>query len=444
MDIKCLILSDGALKTINSKNRWESVGSEEEITGDLITTNGFLYSDLTKSLNKKYLEYILTETLEDGSNIYESEMITKDMQPISLAEFTDNEGEQLLEVTVPSFTIKDNVKPTDFILSYSDDEGFKPIVESVKFATKTTHKESVSFKFSTVYNYNTKLKFRVKINAGNFSDWSSLQDPYKEFNGIIPVSTLNVGDNTVTIEVTNESENLTVQHIEESVITLENGSPSVAVFNNNTDNFKIHFQIIDPDADKIRYRLLLNNSKHKDLVLSDWSQFIPSEQSILYYIDTTNVVVNKQNVLKIEYEDEYKSSGSYTHVFTGMYKNLVFIDEDGEYFTTDKGVLLKILDFKTILSGDQTEVREVTIQNNNNTPINHLKLSIHYANNVNGVEALISKNNNPFKGQRNIDYGDEVIGVNDSKKFYVRMDSEINAEGLCKFDIDANADVFAE
>ena len=63
-NFKALLLSNGALKTFNSKNEWVTVGSESSLTGELILEQGFSYDILEQSFDKKYSQ--LTETEENN------------------------------------------------------------------------------------------------------------------------------------------------------------------------------------------------------------------------------------------------------------------------------------------------------------------------------------------------------------------------------------------
>lgn len=441
MAIQCLVLSQGVLKTLNAKNRWENVGSESELSSDLITVNGFLYSDLTASKTKIYLDYTQTDTFDDGTILYESEQITSAMNAQALADYTNEEGEELLEVTVPAFTIKDGITSNDYLLAYSEDENFVPQFINVEFGSRTTHNQAVSLTFDVLYNYNTKLKFRIRMNDGEYGNWSSLVDPYKQIVTSIPFSNLIAGANKVEIQVANDEETKTATKVIENAITVENGTPTVAIMNDSSDSFKVHFQIVDPDLDQIRYRILITNSKYKGKVLRDWSEFISSGESVKYYIDTVDVVANEINALKIEFEDKYGAKGTTTYSFKGEYSNLVFLDEDGNYYSDDKGNTLKLLDYLTILAGAVTDPKEITLKNNNSLPITNLIINSVKLTQATGVEVQLSKINNPFIPLTKLEYGDEVLEVGESKKFYVRIDSTIDAYELCKFNIEANASI---
>lgn len=439
--VYCLVkTADGVLKTFNSvTNRWSEIGTFSELTTDLMTTKGFLYSNLNVSLTNIYLEYTQIETYPDGSIVYESEDVTASMNATALEDYTDANGKEWLKLTVPAFTIKDGIGTTDKLLLYSSDTTYNPSIDSLKFDSNTTHIDAVGFTFKVLYNYNTPIKYRVKVNSKAYSPWSTLQTSYELFQGQLKYTDLDVGPNTITIQLGNETETKLIETISASAITVQNGAPSIAIINEDSNNFKVHFKIIDPDNDTVSYKVSLSNSLKTNLLLADWSPMSTAAEDIIYYIDTTNVEVGKPNVLKIEFKDQLGSMGSYTYVFTGQYRNLVFINENGQYYTTDKGVLLRILQFDKMLSGAQSDAKPLTIRNNNSVPITNLKLQLYYTNKVNGANVFLSKGYMPFNGIDLLDFGNEVLLPGDSKTIYVMIDSDASSEGLCKFEIDVTA-----
>jgi hypothetical protein len=438
--IYCLLVSNGSLKTFNSYNRWESVGASTDLTSALITSKGFLYSNLNTAYTNIYLKYTQVQTFADGSIEYESEEITTTMNPSAIEDYTAADGTELLKLTVPSFTIKDGIAAGDYLVAYSADAGFVPLIQNVVFASATTHKASVGFNFDTIFNYNAPLKYRVQVNAKGYSGWSPLQNPYEKFNAIVNYSSLDMGPNSITIQVANEAETITNTLVVPNAITLENGLPSIVIITSDSNNFKVHFKVADPDSDNVQYKITMTNSKNTGgLLLSDWSALQPTAQDIIYYIDTTNVVVGETNVLKIEYKDEFGGSGSYIYTFNGQYRNLVFMSDAGEYYTTDKGVLLKILQFEKLMSGGQSEVKSIKIQNNNSVPITNLQLHMYYLNAIQGVKVLMSKNEIPFVGSEVLDFGTDVLNPGEFKTIYILVDTTAGADGLCKFEIDVTA-----
>ena len=127
-----------------------------------------------------------------------------------------------------------------------------------------------------------------------------------------------------------------------------------------------------------------------------------------------------------------------------MYKNMVFIDNEGEYLSTDRGIILKILDFGYLVSGAQSEIKTVTLKNNNDYPVYHTRLSVLNSVDADGVDIELSKTSNPFKASPDLDYGNTVILPGRSIDFYIRIDTKVKAQAILDFNIDVNVDKYEE
>lgn len=440
-NVRCLIASGQNLKAFNENNRWKSIGILENITPELFTSAGTPYPTLTQSLDHIKLLFSQIDTLEDGSIVYQSEEITQSMGVTGLEAINENDTDKLKAI-VPVYIPKDQILETDKIYCYTTDTAFKPYVNGISFNKTSTHNEAVGFTLDIVYNYNEKIKYRVKVNNKEFSDWSAELDPFEKIKGEIPPSSLMLGQNTLTFEIANFDNSKVTEHIVENAITVVNDTPEIMIISADSDAFKLHFKIVDNNAqDNISYKLSITNTKFKNEILEDWSSPVSGIVDHVYYIDTSKVVVGDTNVIAIEYKDQYMDSPvKATYVFQGQYKNIVFIDEDGEYYTSDKGVILKIMDLDTIVAGQESTIRKVVLRNNNTVPITNLRLETIYRQSVKEAKLLYSKSNNPFVALESLNYGQEVFQPNQDVVFYVKLDTTIASEGVCKFDVNATAD----
>ena len=441
-NFKALLLSNGALKTFNSKNEWVTVGSESSLTGDLILAQGFSYDILEQSFDKKYSQLTETETLEDGSVIYTSGELTKDMGITAITETTIDDV-PYLELTVPPFTPKDSILVNDKLVLYAESSDTLMEIETIDFSSTTTHNTSVSFDVKVRYFYNKGIKMAFKVNDGEYGEFTNLVTPMTNniLSGLVLANTLKIGSNDITIKIANEDETIVVEETVAGAITVTNTAPSLLFITADSDSFKCHFKIVDTDMDKISYRVTLTNSANQGTVLKDWSEFTDGPIEDVIYFDTTMIKVGEQNILKVEYKDSMDVDNiiSATYVFEGKYKNLMFIDENGGYYTTDKGVLIKYLDFHQIIAGTVSDVKSVTLRNDNAYPVDKLTLKLIVSQEAIGTNVLLSKNRSPFIGSNILEFGDEVIGSGETKEFFVRVDTDTSASGVCNFEIDATA-----
>lgn len=445
-NFKALLLSNGALKTFNSKNEWVTVGLESNLTGDLILQQGFSFDLLEQSFDKKYSELTQTETLEDGSVIYTSGELTKDMGITAISETTIGDT-PYLELTVPPFTPKDSILVNDKLVLYAETETTEMEIATVDFSSTTTHNTSVSFNVKFRYFYNKNIRMAFKINDGEYGEYSEPLSPLTTdtISGLILANKLKIGTNDITIKLVNEDESVFVEKVISSAITVTNSAPSILFITADSDSFKCHFKIVDTDMDKISYKVTLSNSANTDTIIKDWSEFTVGPIEDVIYFDTTMIKVGEQNILKVIYKDSMDETAEITatYLFEGKYKNLMFIDENGEFYTTDKGVLIKYLDFHQIIAGTVSDVKSVTLKNNNAYPVDKLTLNLLVEKEAIGTIVSMSKNRSPFVGSNILEFGNEVIASGESKEFFVRVDTDTSANGLCEFEIDAVASYVA-
>ena len=437
-NVMCLVVSDTTIRTFNSNNRWEELGDIEILEPSLFLSKGFKYDILTTPFNKQYYAYTPIE--KDGEIILESEELDSSWG-ITAIDSVDRNGSEMIEIEIPQFLPKDGIKSNEKIFYYSQDSSFNPYIFSVDFSPSSTHNKSITYTVKYAFNYNERIKFRCKINDGEYGDWSTMRKSTEDIVGNIFNNQLSFGTNRITIQIANEAETKVTTHEIADAITIVNNKPGIMFVNENSDACQLNFIISDDDTDKIKYKIeIINTTYPEGLILSDWTDGLSVPYDKIMRIDTSKIVPNDQNTIRITVQDKYEETHA-DYIFTGEYRNLVFLNEDKEYMSTDKGVILKILDFGYMVAGAQSEVKKVTLKNNNPYPIKNLRLKVVYNINPEGIYGQISKSSNPFIPLEEINFGSEKIDAYQSKDFYVRIDSKISAQGILDFDIDANADL---
>lgn len=447
-DYKFVVVNGQNVKTFNeTTHRWEQICLLSELTSDIITKKGFAYASLATSYSTILLPYTVSQTLDDGTVVYETEEITKSMGVTQFDEQTIGDTDYLV-CTVPTFIPKDVMSSEDKLYAYSSTSGIYPAIISAEVNLPTpSHTDSILLNINTAYNYNGQIQYRFKVNNGDYTEWSEAYLPYNIGVGSVKQSMLAIGTNSITAQVRIAENDDSIQEITlTDCITISNNNPTVTILNDKSNSFKIEASIVDTDGDNISYRLLLSNDKYTNEVLTDWSEYSTGPINIKYYIDTTKVSVDKTNTIKIQTRDNITPDNIATtnYSFTGKYQNLVFVDQDGEYLTSDKGVILKVLNFGQVISGLDSPVQSVTLKNNNPTPITNLQLTKEYLSAVNNVEVQLSKTNNPFVPLESIDYGDEIIPIEGQKEFYVKISTKLDTQGTLLFDVNASADICTE
>lgn len=438
-----LIKRDDKILSFNTlTHRLYEVCDYSVLNSDTFTTKGFLYSVLTTSYNTILLEYTETGTLSDGSTVYESEQITPEMGVISLA---DNDDGYLL-ATVAAFTPLSLLTPTDKVLAYTASNVQVPNIESaVITGVSNIHNESITVTVNPIFTYTRNVKYRYKIGTGAYSEWSTINYvPYEKFNIIIASSELALGSNNISVQLSSDDGLLLSEIVTLSnAVTKYNNSPSLIILNSESNDFHLKFAMADNDTiDKISYRLILNNTAHTNLVICDWTDFIAQPMTVTHNIDYSNVVIDEINTITIEYKDDFKSDTILTaqYSFTGRYNNILFMNEEGDYYVNGKGEILKLLRFDSLYAGITSDVRKITLKNGFENDVTNVRISTLVKSPLPDFSIQYSKSNSPFSPQEELHYNDFILKANETIDFYIKIDSSSKSEGSTYFNIVAKVD----
>ena len=131
-DYKFVVVNGQNVKTFNeTSHRWEQICLLSELTSDIITKKGFAYASLSTSYSTKLLPYSVSQTLDDGTVVYETEEITKSMGVTQFDEQTIGDTDYLV-CTVPTFIPKDVMSSEDKLYAYSSTSGIYPAIISAE------------------------------------------------------------------------------------------------------------------------------------------------------------------------------------------------------------------------------------------------------------------------------------------------------------------------
>lgn len=436
----------GSMKVFTENNVWITQPAPEGgITKEYIATNGLPRTKLLTSLDTMYVPMVNTKTYETGEKLWVTESdISTNLGITSMDLYQPANGGYKVLLKVPPFLPKDRLSSTDKMYYYNVEGSFPELINVAFSATSIDdHKSTIKVDFNVIHNFDEKVKIRHKINNGAFSPWS---DPFYAHD-VAPSSRLNpmdlkLGDNTLTFEVAVEGDEARViQKVITNAIKLNNEAPHLAIVQADSDAFRAHFVITDPNlGDSVKYRILIRNSLLNDVVLVPWTELEEAPLEIVYNIDTSKVVVGKLNALIIEYQDNFGVGASTTYSFEGSYRNLVFTDSHGEYYTTDKGVLLKLLHLGHIYAGSKSLAFPIIVKNSYGEPVTNMKITPIVITDA-GVEYQLSKTAEPFNPLPELAFGDEIIESGDTRTFYVRGVASEQAFGFGEFMLEVIGDV---
>lgn len=208
---------------------------------------------------------------------------------------------------------------------------------------------------------------------------------------------------------------------------------SFEILNNN-----MVLNIQDNESDGIRYRIKLNGTQIYP-VDSDYTELQASPVNLSMTLPRQYVVPKETNTVVIEGMDSYGQAFTSTNTFIGDYIGLLFSDENGEYYTTDLGVLLKYLEFGAIRAGTTSSSKKVIVSNLTGTSITNLNLTLDKDKTIipEGTAVLLSKDDSDYS-LNVLEWNDLIINTG-TKEFYVKLQIDALAYGTGIFEITVNA-----
>jgi hypothetical protein len=249
----------------------------------------------------------------------------------------------------------------------------------------------------------------------NIRDTDIAQIDSVQFENKVPTETTEVNDMALYILNTKSTINVT--------------------FNAN----HVEGQVLDDDAGRVQYRVILNGSPFYPQDGS-FTPLKPSPVNINLKLRNDDILIGQNNVLRIEFQDYWGNADYWEAHFVGTYAGLMFSDPNGDYYTTDLGQLLKYMDFGVLVAGQTSLENEVILTDKYGYPIENLKVKAINNMIANGVKLELSKTNTPFIAEDELTF-DQVLNHDEMVSFYVRLSTQITATPVASgtFEIRANA-----
>ena len=228
-----------------------------------------------------------------------------------------------------------------------------PVIQNVNLSPSTIHVGSATLTGLITDKEEDDVQYRISVNnQEDIVPWTQLTAGPQEINIVIPVESSPVGTNAITIEASDGDKSAIPTII---YLTRTNDNPTITgVLTGDC----LSATVGDPEGDLIKYRILVNGK-----VRRDWTQFMEAPTVIEYRISTQDVILNAQNNVTIEAQDNMGGVGNCVFDFVGQYYNIMFMDEYGDYYSDDKGQMLKALDLGSFLIRQSSEVKPVIIKN---------------------------------------------------------------------------------
>lgn len=205
-------------------------------------------------------------------------------------------------------------------------------------------------------------------------------------------------------------------------LTLTNEAP---IMNYTHNDYGIKLQLTDPENDTVSVQISLD-----DQIILPFTTPIKTPSLFKYEWDRKYLIVGKKHTIKVEIKDYFNKITTETFQIDGQYKGLMFKDHKGKYFTTDDGDILQYLDFKTLIAGQDSDIKSVTLVNQSNYNLKGVYVESNKGNLPDNVNLLLSETLEPFMGKNKIDYPG-VFEDRAEKNFFVRISTD-TGKGVLK------------
>ncbi|GEA16822.1 hypothetical protein E308F_30680 [Moorella sp. E308F] len=317
-----------------------------------------------------------------------------------------------------------------------------PLIQNPSLTPDTIHNEWVELRATVEDLEGDQFQYQVWINGSQVypttaGEWSPLLNSGESIFKAYNYPYFRVGTNVVKL-IVRDKRGLTREW--SSNVTVTNINPTITI---SHGNFSLVGTIGDDNSDSVAYRILINGrqvfptegNNIIDGIL--YSDFAPSPRQIKYEWGSNDVRFGVPNTFTIEVIDNFKGKGLAEFQVVGTYKGILFMDEQGNFYSTDKGEILKYLDFGTLIAGQETEPKLVYLKNQNGFDVENVELKV-TDNLPPGVNVYISKSNQPFEYNMVINHSG-VLQDEETIPFYVKLVTDKMAEAGVSFEITTKA-----
>ena len=222
----------------------------------------------------------------------------------------------------------------------------------------------------------------------------------------------------------------------------------------NVENNVLSFQIGDLEDDSIKYRIKLNGRQVYPPNTTNMTELQPSPVSGNILLPKDIIIPESSNTIVIEAEDSLGKFISFPPVtFIGTYQGLMFMDDLDNVYTTDLGIIRKLIDFGLIQAGQESSVKTIYLKNLTGYDIKNLKITLDTSVSINGnigndtdVSSIpnntaiwIAKDDGSFVDGNNEIIFDRVIMSGERVSFVLKVTTDIFSTGVGQFGLKATA-----
>ena len=314
---------------------------------------------------------------------------------------------------------------TSFEVNFTPNEA--PLIQNPKLMVgiyeledgSTIHTETVNLIADIFDQEGDQIRYKILINGNKVypevDEWTEYFDNNHSISKALTYNLfdiVNIDPNEEIIYLENEvtlvvQDDRGLERIWIGKIIIVNDSPGIVI---NHSDFSLTATLSDYDNDKVAYRILINNVQKfptvGDNIINDklYTPFYEQPKDISYYWSSNDLIFNEPNLITVEVIDEFGTTSQAEFSVIGTYKGLMFMDSEGNYYTTDSGEILKYLDFETIMAGTITEPKIVYLRNQNGFDVENTLVNINEATLPQGIQVMLSKVAEPFEDNTSLTY----------------------------------------
>jgi len=254
-----------------------------------------------------------------------------------------------------------------------------------------------------------EMLYRVLKDGVEIYPWEQVTSPVNIdkalANNLFTVATVS----TITLEVKNTAGKTASW---QGFVTKNNTRPSVTA---STSHMTLTANITDPESDTTRYKLKVNGVQVYPE--SDFTDFLPTPIDISYRFNASDVIIDEQNTLLIEFEDSLGSAGSWAMPFTPTYQNIMLLN-NGLYMSDDMRNVLNRPDLGIVKAGGMSSVLELMAKNMTGKTLAGVRI---WTDTVNeGQTYQFSRTATPFVAENDLLIEEELVD-GASATFYMRV-----------------------
>ena len=297
----------------------------------------------------------------------------------------------------------------------------KPLIQDPRIEPDQVHNNHAEVKGTFIDLEGGNIEYRVLIKkAGEqefyvANDWITVSTGH-EFLRAYNYPYFNLGTNEVKVEFKDD------RGVEGNTwtgnVTVQSQDPTITY---TYTPFSVSGVIGDPDGYQVAYKIAVNGVDKMD-----YTDYFQEPLSFDYMWESEDVTFGEENTITIYAKDPLGATYEESFTVIGSYRSLLFLDPEGNYYSTDEGELLKYLEVEELVAGQDSEPKKVTLLNQSADNLEDVQISTNRKQLPLNANVVLSTSNNPFVATSLLTLP-EVFAYGDDMDFYVAIHTQPGA-----------------